>query len=167
MSCLCAKNSGSAYQSDIAACDAGWPDLVVLVLGGGGREHALCHALTRSASCSQVLCAPGNAGIQISGDATCLPELDAADNAAVVAFCRNKNVGLVVVGPEAPLVAGLVDALVAAGIPSFGPSAAAAELEGSKAFMKKLCDKYNIPTARVGHWQQLLANHCEHLHKHF
>lgn len=96
-----------------------------------------------------VFCAPGNAGISSSGDATCLPDLDVADSSAVIYFCRDKRVALVVVGPEAPLVSGLVNDLVAAGIPAFGPSSEAAALEGSKDFMKNLCYKYGIPTAKV------------------
>ena len=120
-----------------------------MVLGGGGREHALCYALNRSPSCSAVLCHPGNAGIAQSGDATCISDLDITSSNAVLSFCRERGVGMVVVGPEAPLVAGLVNDLVKAGVPTFGPSSEAAALEGSKDFMKKLCDKYNIPTAKV------------------
>ncbi|KAF8726383.1 hypothetical protein HU200_019847 [Digitaria exilis] len=122
--------------------------VTVLVIGGGGREHALCYALERSSSCDAVFCAPGNSGIAQSGDATCIPDLDITNSEAVISFCRNWGVGLVVVGPEAPLVAGLANDLVKAGIPTFGPSSEAAALEGSKDFMKKLCDKYNIPTAK-------------------
>nr|XP_010910143.1 phosphoribosylamine--glycine ligase [Elaeis guineensis] len=122
--------------------------LVVLVIGGGGREHALCYALQRSPSCDAVFCAPGNAGISNSGNATCISDLNILDSKAAIAFCRSRGVGLVVVGPEAPLVSGLVNDLVEAGIPTFGPSSEAAALEGSKDFMKKLCDKYGIPTAK-------------------
>ncbi|XP_004230444.1 phosphoribosylamine--glycine ligase [Solanum lycopersicum] len=122
--------------------------VVVLVIGGGGREHALCHALRRSPSCDAIFCAPGNAGISSSGDATCISDLDVLDSSAVIAFCRKWGVGLVVVGPEAPLVAGLANDLVKEGIPTFGPSSEAAALEGSKNFMKSLCDKYGIPTAK-------------------
>lgn len=121
----------------------------VLVIGGGGREHALCYALSRSPSCNAVYCAPGNAGISKSGDATCVEGLDIADSSSVVAFCHDHGIGLVVVGPEAPLVAGLANDLVKAGILTFGPSAEAAALEGSKDFMKRLCEKYDIPTAKV------------------
>lgn len=123
--------------------------VTVLVIGGGGREHALCYALKRSPSCDGVFCAPGNAGIAQSGDATCITDLDISDSTAVASFCRKWDVGLVVVGPEAPLVAGLVNELSEVGIPTFGPSSEAAALEGSKDFMKKLCDKYGIPTAKV------------------
>ncbi|KAI9114172.1 hypothetical protein K1719_014822 [Acacia pycnantha] len=122
--------------------------LVVLVIGGGGREHALCYALQRSLSVGAVLCAPGNAGISKSGNATCILDLDINDGAAVISFCRKWGVGLVVVGPEAPLVSGIVNKLEKVGIPTFGPSAEAAALEGSKNFMKHLCDKYGIPTAK-------------------
>lgn len=122
--------------------------VVVLVIGGGGREHALCYALKRSPTCDGVFCAPGNAGISNSGHATCISDLDILDSSAVISFCREWGVGLVVVGPEAPLVAGLSNDLVKAGIPTFGPSSEAAALEGSKNFMKGICDKYGIPTAK-------------------
>ncbi|KAG0497180.1 hypothetical protein HPP92_001871 [Vanilla planifolia] len=122
--------------------------VVALVIGGGGREHALCYALQRSPTCDAVFCAPGNAGISQSGIATCISDLDTSNSASVISFCRKWGVGLVVVGPEAPLVAGLANDLVAAGIPTFGPSSEAAALEGSKDFMKRLCDKYGIPTAK-------------------
>lgn len=123
----------------------------MLVIGGGGREHALCYALKRSPSCDAVFCAPGNAGISNSADATCIPksDLNIEDSSAVISFCHKWGVGLVVIGPEAPLVAGLANDLVKAGIPTFGPSSEAAALEGSKNFMKSICDKYGIPTAKV------------------
>eukprot|EP00249_Psilotum_nudum_P012573 c23861_g1_i1 orf=439-2373(-) len=122
--------------------------VVVLVIGGGGREHALCSGLQRSPSCDGVFCAPGNPGISASGDATCIDGLDISNSSAVISFCQKWGVGLVVVGPEALLVTGLVDDLKEAGILAFGPSAKAAALEGSKDFMKKLCTKYGIPTAK-------------------
>ncbi|CAH9131841.1 unnamed protein product [Cuscuta epithymum] len=122
--------------------------VVVLVIGGGGREHALCFALQRSPTCDMVFCAPGNAGISLSGDATCIPDLDIFNSSDVISFCHKRGVGLVVIGPESPLVAGLSNALGKAGIPTFGPSSEAAALEGSKSFMKRLCDKYGIPTAK-------------------
>ncbi|KAI3773682.1 hypothetical protein L1987_48212 [Smallanthus sonchifolius] len=102
----------------------------VLVIGGGGREHSLCYALKRSQSCDAVFCAPGNAGISNSVDATCIEDLDIFDSSAVIGFCRKWGVGLVVVGPEAPLVSGLTNDLLKAGIHAFGPSSEAAALEG-------------------------------------
>ncbi len=116
----------------------------VLVVGSGGREHALCWALAASPLTDELYCAPGNAGI--AEDATCVP-IAADDLDGLVAFARDKGVDLVVVGPEAPLVAGLVDRLETAGIKAFGPRAAAARLEGSKGFMKDLCAEAGIPTA--------------------
>lgn len=143
--------ASATWHSKASATDAATPSderITVLVIGGGGREHALCYALNRSPSCAAVLCAPGNAGIAQSGDATCISDLDISSSDDVISFCRKREVGMVVVGPEAPLVAGLVNDLVKVGIPTFGPSSEAAALEGSKDFMKKLCDKYNIPTAK-------------------
>jgi phosphoribosylamine---glycine ligase len=117
----------------------------VLVIGSGGREHALCWAIAASPLCDQLYCAPGNPGI--AQEATCVP-IAAADIDAILAFAQKENIDFVVVGPEAPLVAGLVDKLEATGIAAFGPSAAAAALEGSKGFTKDLCARYDIPTAR-------------------
>jgi phosphoribosylamine--glycine ligase len=116
----------------------------VLVIGSGGREHALAWAIAASPLVDQVYCAPGNAGI--AADAECVP-VAAGDTAGLIAFCKKATIDFVVVGPEAPLVAGLVDALEAAGIAAFGPSKAAAALEGSKGFLKDLCARENIPTA--------------------
>ena len=117
----------------------------VLVVGGGGREHALAWGLARSASVSEVHAGPGNPGI--AEVATCHP-LDVGDPAAVVALAERLDAGLVVVGPEVPLVAGAVDACVAAGRPAFGPTAAAARMEGSKAYMKQVLADAGVPTAR-------------------
>ena len=116
----------------------------ILIVGGGGREHAIVRALGRSSQSPELLCAPGNAGI--AADARCL-EVGADDNAALVGAARDEGVDLVVVGPEAPLVAGLVDELEAAGIPAFGPSAAAARLEGSKVHAKEAMAAAKVPTA--------------------
>ena len=118
----------------------------VLVIGGGGREHALCRAIAASPRCAGLWCAPGNAGI--AADATCLPKVGAEDIEAILTACRHHAIDLVVVGPEAPLVAGLVDRLEAAGVAAVGPSAAAARLEGSKAFMKAVLAEAGVPTAR-------------------
>lgn len=117
----------------------------ILLLGSGGREHALAWKLAQSPRCGKLFAAPGNPGI---GEVAELVVLDMTDHAAVVAFCRERSIGLVVIGPEAPLVAGLADDLMAAGVPVFGPSAAAARLEGSKGFTKALCERAGIPTAR-------------------
>ena len=116
----------------------------VLVVGSGGREHALCWAIAASPLCDALYCAPGNPGI--AAEAQCVP-IAAADLDGILAFCRRERIDFVVVGPEAPLVAGLVDRLEEHGIAAFGPSAAAAALEGSKGFTKDLCAKYGIPTA--------------------
>ena len=119
----------------------------ILVVGSGGREHALCWAIRRSPLCETLYCAPGNAGIKEM--ATLVP-IGAEDVEALEKFARDEAIDLVVVGPEGPLVAGLVDRLDAAGIKAFGPSAAAARLEGSKGFMKDMVAKAGIPTASYG-----------------
>jgi phosphoribosylamine--glycine ligase len=116
----------------------------VLVVGSGGREHALAWAIAASPLVDRVYCAPGNAGI--AADAECVP-VAVGDTAGLIAFCEKAAIDFVVVGPEAPLVAGLVDALEGAGIATFGPSKAAAALEGSKGFLKDLCAREGIPTA--------------------
>lgn len=116
----------------------------VLLVGSGGREHALAWAIAASPLCDKLFCAPGNAGI--ANEAECVP-INVLDTEGLVGFARENRVDFVVVGPEAPLVAGLVDRLEAAGIAAFGPSAAAARLEGSKGFMKDFCTRHDIPTA--------------------
>jgi phosphoribosylamine--glycine ligase len=116
----------------------------VLVTGSGGREHAFVDALSRSAGLGRLVAAPGNAGMAALADCVDVP---AADIARQVALAQDIRADLVVVGPEAPLVAGLVDALLAAGIPALGPTRAAAHIEGSKAYMKELCRRARIPTA--------------------
>ena len=130
----------------------------VLVIGGGGREHALCWAIANGPLCDRLYCAPGNGGI--AAVAECLPDLDANDHEAVIGFSRAQDIGLVVVGPEAPLVAGLADALDTAGIKAFGPSAAAAQLEGSKGFTKDLCAENGIPTAAYGRFSDAGSAHA-------
>jgi len=116
----------------------------ILILGSGGREHALAWKLAASPLANRLYCAPGNAGI--ARDAECVA-LDPGDHPAIIAFCKAKAIDFVVVGPEIPLVAGIVDDLEAAGIKAFGPTRAAARLEGSKGFTKDLCRANNIPTA--------------------
>jgi phosphoribosylamine--glycine ligase len=116
----------------------------ILLLGSGGREHALAWKMAASPLADRLYCAPGNAGI--AQEAECVA-LDIADHGAVIAFCREQHIDLVVVGPEAPLCAGIVDDLEAAGIKAFGPTRAAARLEGSKGFTKDLCRANGIPTA--------------------
>ena len=119
----------------------------VLLIGSGGREHALAWKIAASPLLTKLYAAPGNPGIAKEAE---FVALDASDHSAVVAFARDKEIGLVAVGPEAPLVAGLADDLVKAGIRVFGPLAAAARLEGSKGFTKDLCARYGIPTAAYG-----------------
>ncbi len=119
----------------------------VLLIGSGGREHALAWKLSQSPLLETLYAAPGNPGI---ADYATLCGVDVNDHQAVVLFCRDVKIDFVVVGPEAPLVAGIADALVSAGIKVFGPTAAAARLEGSKGFTKDLCAQYSIPTAAYG-----------------
>jgi len=119
----------------------------ILLLGSGGREHALAWKIAASPLVTKLWCAPGNAGI--AREAECVA-LDVADHAAVIAFCQRETVDLVVVGPETPLAAGIVDDLSRSGIKAFGPSKEAARLEGSKGFTKDLCTEFNIPTGAYG-----------------
>ena len=115
----------------------------VLILGAGAREHALALAAAKSPRLGRLFVAPGNPGC--AAVAT-IAAIDIRDHAAVVGFCRENAIDLVVVGPEAPLVAGIADDLAAAGIVCFGPSRAAAQLEGSKGFTKDFCREFGIPT---------------------
>jgi len=126
----------------------------VLLIGSGGREHALALALSKSPQLTKLFAAPGNPGI--AKLAECV-SVDVANHAAVIDFCRLMKIEFVVVGPEAPLVAGLVDDLAVAGIPAFGPTKAAAQLEGSKGFTKDLARDFNIPTAAYGRFDTKAA----------
>jgi phosphoribosylamine--glycine ligase len=126
----------------------------VLVVGGGGREHALCWSIAASPLVTKLYCAPGNAGI--AQDAECVP-IAAEDVDTLITFAQENQIEFVVVGPEAPLVAGLVDKLAAIGIKAFGPSAAAAMMEGSKGFMKDFCARHDIPTAAYGRFTDIAS----------
>ncbi|MBC8038868.1 MAG: phosphoribosylamine--glycine ligase [Rhizobiales bacterium] len=126
----------------------------ILLIGSGGREHALAWAIAASPLCDKLYCAPGNPGI---GQVARLVDLRIADHGAVANFCKDNAIGLAVIGPEGPLVAGLSDDLRAAGIKVFGPSKFAAQLEGSKGFTKDICAKYNIPTAAYGRFKEKAA----------
>jgi phosphoribosylamine--glycine ligase len=121
----------------------------ILLLGSGGREHALAWKIAASPLLTKLWCAPGNAGI--AREAECVA-LDITDHAAVIAFCKANVVDFVVVGPDAPIAAGIVDDFDAAGIKAFGPTKAAGQLESSKSFTKALCRDNNIPTAAYGHF---------------
>ncbi len=128
----------------------------ILILGGGGREHALAWAIRQNPKCDRLIVAPGNAGIAAIAECA---SLDILSRAAVAEFCQEKAIDFVVIGPEAPLAAGVSDALRAAGIPVFGPSAAAAQLESSKAFTKEICDACGAPTAAWARFDQAQAAH--------
>ena len=123
----------------------------VLVVGSGGREHALCRRIGASSLVDTLYCAPGNAGI---GEIARRVDIPPTDIDGLVAFCRNEAIGYVVVGPERPLVDGLVDRLAEAGVRAFGPSAKAAAIEGSKGFAKDLCARHDIPTAAFGRFSE-------------
>jgi len=123
----------------------------ILILGGGGREHALAWAIKQNPKCHRLIVAPGNAGIAQLAE---VADIDILSGATVVTFCEENTIDFVVIGPEAPLAAGVADALAAAGIRAFGPSAAAARLEASKAFTKEVCDACAAPTAR---WARFTA----------
>lgn len=124
----------------------------ILLLGSGGREHALAWAISRSARLDKLYIAPGNPGMADHGQ---LVSLDVSNHDAVADFCADHSIDLVVVGPEAPLVAGIADDLQSKGIKVFGPSKAAAQLEGSKHFTKQLCDEMNVPTAKYARFDEL------------
>ncbi len=126
----------------------------VLVIGSGGREHVLCWSLAASDQIEKIYCAPGNAGIAAAAECVAL---DVMDFDGILAFCAEKDIGFAVIGPEAPLAGGLADRLEAVGIATFGPSAAAAKLEGSKGFMKDLCQRAGVPTAAYGRFTALGA----------
>jgi len=126
----------------------------ILVVGSGGREHALCWKIAASPLCDKLYCAPGNAGI--AADAECVA-IGAEDIEGLVAFAKKAAIDFVVIGPEGPLVKGLADRLEAVGVATFGPSAAAAALEGSKGFMKDIAAKYQIPTARYARFTDAAA----------
>lgn len=121
----------------------------ILILGSGGREHSLAWAVMQNPKCDKLIVAPGNAGIAAIADCA---RLDIMDGAAVVAFCEANSIDFVIIGPEAPLAAGVSDELRAAGFSVFGPSAAASALEASKAFTKEICSASNAPTAAYGHF---------------
>jgi phosphoribosylamine--glycine ligase len=122
----------------------------ILVLGSGGREHSLVWAIAQNPKCDKIYAAPGNAGMEAS--ATLIPELDPENGDALVTFCAEKGIDFVVIGPEAPLAAGVADDLRGAGVLTFGPSKDAAALEASKAFTKAICDASGAPTAAYGHF---------------
>ncbi|MEO0937245.1 MAG: phosphoribosylamine--glycine ligase [Pseudomonadota bacterium] len=126
----------------------------ILILGGGGREHSLAWAVLQNPKCDRLIVAPGNAGIARIAE---IAALDAEDGRAVVGFAEEESIDLVIVGPEAPLAAGVADRVRDAGIPVFGPSAAAAQLEASKAFTKAVCDAAGAPTAAYGHFSDAAA----------
>lgn len=121
----------------------------ILILGSGGREHSLAWAVLQNPKCDKLIVAPGNAGIAAIADCA---SFDINDGAAVVGFVDENNIDFVIIGPEAPLAAGVGDDLRAAGVLVFGPSKAAAALEASKAFTKEICDAANAPTAAYGHF---------------
>ncbi|KIN64520.1 Phosphoribosylamine-glycine ligase [Sulfitobacter noctilucicola] len=126
----------------------------ILILGSGGREHALAWATLQNPKCDKLIVAPGNAGIAMIADCAAL---DIMKSAAVIAFCEENSIDFIIIGPEAPLAVGVADDLRAAGFNVFGPSAAAAQLEASKAFTKDICDASNAPTAAYGHF----TNHAD------
>ena len=131
--------------------------LKILVLGSGGREHALCWKIAQSPLLDKLYCAPGNGGIESVADCVTI-DIESPD--AVLHFTKEKAIDLVVIGPEGPLVSGLVDTLIAENIAAFGPVAAAAQLEGSKGFTKDICAAYDIPTAAYGRFKSAADAHA-------
>lgn len=126
----------------------------ILILGGGGREHALAWAVVQNPKCDRLIVAPGNAGIATMAECA---TLDIEDGSAVIALVEEESIDFVIVGPEAPLAAGVADRLRDAGVLVFGPSAAAAQLEASKAFTKEICDACGANTAAYGHFTDAAA----------
>jgi phosphoribosylamine--glycine ligase len=126
----------------------------ILILGSGGREHALAWAVKQNPKCDRLIVAPGNAGIALLAE---VADIDILDGGIVATFCEENAVDFVIIGPEAPLAAGVADATRAAGILTFGPSAAAARLEASKAFTKEICDACNAPTAGYARFTEAAA----------
>lgn len=135
----------------------------ILLIGSGGREHALSWAISRSSLCERLFITPGNPGTALHGENR--PELVVGNHQAIVDFARAEQIGLVVIGPEVPLVAGIVDDLQAAGIRAFGPNKAAAQLEGSKSFTKALCTEFDIPTAAYARFTEV-APALDYLREH-
>ena len=126
----------------------------ILILGSGGREHALAWAVKQNPKCDRLIVAPGNAGIAMLAECA---DLDILDGAAVVGFCEENAIDFVIIGPEAPLAAGVADATRAAGLLTFGPSAEAAKLEASKGFTKEICDACGAPTAAYARFTESQA----------
>ncbi|WP_138936044.1 phosphoribosylamine--glycine ligase [Roseovarius arcticus] len=126
----------------------------ILILGSGGREHSLAWAVLQNPKCDRLIVAPGNAGIRAIAECA---SLDIMDPGAVVRFAEEEAIDFVIIGPEAPLAAGVADRLREAGVLTFGPSAAAAQLEASKSFTKEICDASNAPTAAYGHFTDATA----------
>ena len=133
----------------------------ILILGSGGREHSLAWAVLQNPKCDKLIVAPGNAGISSIADCAAI---DIMDGSAVVAFCEANSIDFVIVGPEAPLAAGVADDLRDAGFAVFGPSAAAARLEASKAFTKEICAAVNAPTAEYLFCALRWRNRAAHRH---
>ena len=129
----------------------------ILILGSGGREHALAWAVKQNPKCDRLIVAPGNAGIAQLAECA---DLDPLDGPAIIAFAAENAIDFIIIGPEAPLAAGIADATRAAGLLTFGPSAAAARLEASKAFTKEICTACHAPTARYAHFSEAAAAHA-------